>query len=142
RRPHGVCRRRRSHGRRHEAVCLQNDRRRPDVVLDRQRFVRGAPVKTVTEDVRNPRLLFAGTEFGLYWSLDGGQHWSFPGGGLPHVMVDRVVVNERTNDLVLGTHGRSVMILDDIAPLQGWDSAEPAQLFPIRDATEIYQWRD
>jgi photosystem II stability/assembly factor-like uncharacterized protein len=101
-----------------------------------------APVKTVTEDVRNPRLLFAGTEFGLYWSLDGGQHWSFPGGGLPHVMVDRVVVNERTNDLVLGTHGRSVMILDDIAPLQGWDSAEPAQLFPIRDATEIYQWRD
>jgi hypothetical protein len=60
-------------------------------------------------------------------------------------MVDRIVVNERTNDLVLGTHGRSVIILDDIAPLETWDSAssvEPVQLFPVRDATEIYQWRD
>ncbi|HEY2376342.1 MAG TPA: hypothetical protein VGH98_10250 [Gemmatimonadaceae bacterium] len=103
------------------------------------------PVKTITEDPRNPRLLFAGTEFGLYWSLDGGRHWLFPGGALPHVMVDRVVVNERTNDLVIGTHGRSVIILDDVAPLETWDpspSADPVQLFPLRDATEVYQWRD
>jgi photosystem II stability/assembly factor-like uncharacterized protein len=103
------------------------------------------PVKTITEDPRNPRLLFIGTEFGLFWSTDGGRHWTFPRGTLPHVMVDRIVVNERTNDLVLGTHGRSVIILDDITPLEAWDAtptAAPVQLFPLRDAMEVYQWRD
>ncbi|HEY7237499.1 MAG TPA: hypothetical protein VH539_25315 [Gemmatimonadaceae bacterium] len=103
------------------------------------------PVKAITEDPGNSRLLFAGTEFGLYWSLDGGTHWTFPGGALPRVAVDRIVVNERTNDLVLATHGRSIIILDDIAPLEAWDSspsADPMQFFPLRDATEIYQWRD
>ena len=94
------------------------------------------------EDPRNSRLLFAGTEFGLYWSVDGGRHWTFPGGALPHVMVDRTVIN---GDLVLGTHGRGVIILDDIAPLETWDassSAAEVQLFPVRDAMEVYQWRD
>jgi photosystem II stability/assembly factor-like uncharacterized protein len=105
----------------------------------------GGPVKCITEDPRNPQLLFAGTELGLYWTTDGGRHWTFPGGSLPRVMVDRVVVNERTNDLVLGTHGRGVIILDDIAPLEAWNaaaSADPVQLFPLRDAMEVYQWRD
>jgi hypothetical protein len=101
-------------------------------------------VKCITEDPRNPRLLFAGTEFGLYWSTDGGAHWGFPAGSLPRVTVDRIVVNERTNDLVLATHGRGVIILDDIAPLEAWDTSPSAaaQLFPLRDATEVYQWRD
>jgi len=99
------------------------------------------PVKTLTEDPRNAQLLFAGTEFGLYWSLDGGHHWSFPGGSLPHVMVDRAVIN---GDLVVGTHGRGVVILDDIAPLEAVASAsgEEPQLYPVRDAMEVYQWRD
>jgi photosystem II stability/assembly factor-like uncharacterized protein len=105
----------------------------------------GHPVKTIAEDPRNPNLLFAGTEFGLYWSFDGGRHWSFPGGGLPRVMVDRVLVNERNNDLILATYGRSIIILDDIRPLEERDSAHEVagvQLFPVRDATEVYQWRD
>jgi photosystem II stability/assembly factor-like uncharacterized protein len=102
------------------------------------------PVKTISEDPRNAQLLFAGTEFGLYWSVDGGAHWSFPGGMLPHVMVDRVIVNERTNDLVLATHGRGIIILDDITPFERWDTnaSADAQLFPPRQATEVYQWRD
>jgi len=102
------------------------------------------PIKAISEDPRNPRLLFVGTEFGLYWSLDAGSHWSFPSGTLPHVMVDRVVVNGRTNDLILATHGRGIIILDDITPLEQWDprSSPDAQLFPLRDATEVYQWRD
>ena len=95
-------------------------------------------VKTVAEDPKNPRLLFVGTEFGLYWSQDGGGHWLFPGGAFPHVMVDRVVIN---GDLVIGTHGRGVYILDDIAPLEAAASDE-AQLFPVREAMEVYQWRD
>jgi photosystem II stability/assembly factor-like uncharacterized protein len=84
------------------------------------------PVKCITEDPRNPRLLFAGTEFGLYWSTDGGVRWVFPGSGLPRVMVDRIVVNDRTNDLVLATHGRGIIILDDIAPLEAWDASPSA----------------
>jgi photosystem II stability/assembly factor-like uncharacterized protein len=99
------------------------------------------PVKTLTEDPRNPKLLFAGTEFGLYWSVDGGAHWVFPGGGVPHVMVDRVVIN---GDLVLATHGRGAMILDDIAPLEAEDASptRDVALYPVRDVTEVYQWRD
>lgn len=99
------------------------------------------PVKTVTEDPRNPLLLFAGTEFGLYWSFDGGGHWTFPGGALPRVMVDRVVIN---GDLVVATHGRGIIILDDIGPLEAGNvttSGEP-QLSPILDVMEVYQWRD
>ncbi|MDQ6831424.1 MAG: hypothetical protein M3081_21395 [Gemmatimonadota bacterium] len=103
------------------------------------------PVKTLTEDPRNANLLFAGTEFGLYWSFDGGKHWALPGGNLPRVIVNRVLVNERNNDLLLATHGRSVIVLDDIRPLEAGDPAHTdgaAQLFPLRDATEFYQWRD
>jgi photosystem II stability/assembly factor-like uncharacterized protein len=102
------------------------------------------PVKCITEDPRNPQLVFAGTEFGLYLTTDGGRHWTFPGGSLPRVMVDRIVVNERTSDLVLATHGRGVIILDDIAPLESLNSAsaDAVQLFPLRDAVEVYQFRD
>jgi photosystem II stability/assembly factor-like uncharacterized protein len=104
------------------------------------------PVKTLAEDPRNPAVLFAGTEFGLYWTMDGGRHWAFPGGSLPRVMVDRIIINEQHNDLVLGTYGRGVIILDDIRPLEAERPASAAdtvaQLFPLRDATEIYQWRD
>ena len=103
----------------------------------------GAPIKTVAEDPRNPQLLFAGTEFGLYCSTNGGRHWRFPGGALPHVMVDKVVVDPRTNDLVLATYGRGVVILDDIAPLEDRGAgSNGVKLFPIRAATEVYQWRD
>jgi len=102
-------------------------------------------VKTLAEDPRNRQLLFAGTEFGLYWSFDGGRHWRFPGGGLPRVLVARILVDERSNDLILGTYGRGAIILDDIRALEAGDPAlatEPVQLFPLREATEFYQWRD
>ncbi|HEV2748933.1 MAG TPA: hypothetical protein VGV12_00260 [Gemmatimonadales bacterium] len=105
----------------------------------------GIVVRTLTEDPRNPLLLFAGTEFGLYWSFDGGRHWRFPGGALPRVMVDRILVDGRTDDLILGTYGRGVIILDDISALETRDpalAAEPVQLFALRDATAFYQWRD
>jgi len=104
----------------------------------------GVVVKTIEEDPKNPNLLFAGTEFGLYWTYDAGRHWQLASGNVPRVIVDRIIVNERNNDLVLGTHGRSIIVLDDIAPLEAGDpvaSADDAQLFPIRPATEIYEWR-
>lgn len=104
----------------------------------------GVVVKTLEEDPKNPNLLFAGTEFGLYWTYDGGRHWQIASGNMPRVIVDRIIVNERNNDLVLGTHGRSIIVLDDIAPLEAGDpvaSTDDVQLFPIRPATEIYEWR-
>lgn len=102
-----------------------------------------SPVKTIAEDARNPRLLFAGTEFGLYWSMDGGRHWHFPGGALPHVMVDKVLVDTTTDDLVLATYGRGMIILDAITPLESSGTGSGGvRLFPIRPATEVYQWRD
>jgi hypothetical protein len=103
---------------------------------------RQTPVKTLEEDPRNADLLFAGTEFGLYWTLDGGRHWSPAMGNVPRVMVDRIIVNPRTNDLILGTHGRGVIILDDIAPLEASTTRDDVRLMPMRAATEVQRYRD
>lgn len=100
------------------------------------------PVKTIEEDPRNPNLLFVGTEFGLYWTTDGARHWSAASGNVPPVMVDRIIVNPKNNDLILGTHGRGVIILEDIAPLEGMGATDEVRLFPLRTATEVQTYRD
>jgi len=100
------------------------------------------PVKTVEEDSRNPNLLFVGTEFGLYWTVDGGRHWQAASGNVPPVMVDRIIVNPKNDDLILGTHGRGVIILEDIAPLEATGSEDDVRLFPARAATEVQTYRD
>jgi hypothetical protein len=75
-------------------------------------------VNVVREDLKNPKLLFAGTEFGLYVSLDGGAMWKRFMNGMPVVRIDDILIHPRDNDLIVGTHGRSIYILDDITPLQ------------------------
>jgi hypothetical protein len=100
------------------------------------------PVKTFEEDPRNGNLLFAGTEFGLYWTTDGGRHWSAATGNIPPVMIDRIIVNPKNNDLILGTHGRGVIILEDIAPLEATGARDDVKLFPMRAATEVQTYRD
>ena len=98
-------------------------------------------VNTVRQDPVNSRLLYAGTEFGFFVSLDEGGTWRPFMSGLPVVRVDDVVVHPRDGDLVLATHGRSVMIADDITALQQFtdEVAEaPAHLFEPRDAV---RWR-
>ena len=70
----------------------------------------------------NPDLLYLGTERGLWLSLDGGADWTRFEGGLPkRVAVHDVVVEPRTGDLVIATHGRGVWILDDPTPLRAPD---------------------
>lgn len=94
------------------------------------------PVEVVAEDARNPRLLFAGTEFGLYATLDGGRHW-FAFGGLPTVSVVDLAYQPRERDLVVATHGRSLYVVDDIGALQDFTPAvrrEAAHLFAPRPA--------
>jgi photosystem II stability/assembly factor-like uncharacterized protein len=101
------------------------------------------PVKTVEEDPKNADVLFAGTEFGLYWTTDGGAHWTAAPGNVPPVMVDRVIVNPKNNDLILATHGRGVIILEDIAPLEAPRNAPGSvHLLPMRSATEVQTYRD
>ncbi|MGA2260107.1 MAG: sialidase [Acidobacteriota bacterium] len=73
----------------------------------------------VKEDLVNKDLLFAGTELGLWVSLDGGKQWAqYTGGNLPNVAVRDLAIHPRDNDLVIATHGRGIWIIDDITPLR------------------------
>jgi photosystem II stability/assembly factor-like uncharacterized protein len=73
----------------------------------------------IKEDTVSPSLLFAGTEFGLWISLDGGRQWAqYKGNDFPNVPVRDMVVQPRESDLVLATHGRGIWIIDDISPLR------------------------
>jgi len=74
--------------------------------------------RNIQEDYVNPDLLFLGTEFGLYITMDGGQKWNKFTNNMPAVAVHFIDLQKTTNDLVMGTHGRGVIILDDIAPLR------------------------
>ncbi len=92
------------------------------------------PVKLVREDPKNPNLLFAGTEFGLFVSFNRGGHW-VKFAGVPTVAVDDILVHSRERDLVLATHGRSLYIVDDIRPLEEMNAeveAKDLYLFPAR----------
>jgi photosystem II stability/assembly factor-like uncharacterized protein len=73
----------------------------------------------IKEDTVRPDLLFLGTEFGLWISLDGGKHWAqYKGHDFPTVAVRDIVVHPRESDLVVATHGRGIWIVDDITPLR------------------------
>ena len=75
-------------------------------------------VNVIREDPKNRNLLYLGTEYGVYVSLDGGSEWKEFMNGLPYVRIDDILVHPRDNDLIVGTHGRSIWIIDDITPLQ------------------------
>ncbi len=97
-------------------------------------------VRSIKEDPRNPDVLWLGTEFGVWWSPDGGRHWVQLTGGLPTVAVNELLVHPRDNDLVLGTHGRGIWILDQANALQELTpdvAASAAHLFRIEPAEQI-----
>ncbi|HEY3174147.1 MAG TPA: hypothetical protein VGK94_00130 [Candidatus Polarisedimenticolia bacterium] len=100
----------------------------------------GGPVKVIREDPTNRDLLFAGTEFGFFVSLDRGSRWRKLDNGLPTVAVDDIAIHPRDHDLVIGTHGRSIYVMDDILALEELTrevQAKEAHLFTIRPATEF-----
>ncbi|MEM1258287.1 MAG: hypothetical protein AAGH81_07155 [Bacteroidota bacterium] len=74
--------------------------------------------RNIQEDYVNPDLLFLGTEFGLYITMDGGKNWKKFTNNMPSVAIHFIDLQKRTNDLVMGTHGRGVIIIDDISPLR------------------------
>jgi photosystem II stability/assembly factor-like uncharacterized protein len=94
-------------------------------------------VQVIREDPKNKSLLYVGTEFGLFVSLNGGQHWQKFSSTYPTVRTDDILVHPRDGDLIVATHGRSVWIADDITPLQQLTpdvQSQDAYLFDIRPA--------
>ena len=97
-----------------------------------------AYVHVVREDPKNPKLIYAGTELGIYVSYTGGNTWqSLALKNLPVVAVHDIIVHPRDNDLIIATHGRGIYILDDATPVQQLTSEvarEDVHLFDIRPA--------
>jgi photosystem II stability/assembly factor-like uncharacterized protein len=94
-------------------------------------------VWAIIQDHVNGNLLFAGTEFGVFASFDGGKQWVQLRGGLPLAQIRDMTVQRRETDLVLGTFGRGFYVLDDYSALREISSAtlaEEARLFPLRDS--------
>jgi photosystem II stability/assembly factor-like uncharacterized protein len=94
-------------------------------------------VWSIVQDHVNGNLLFAGTEFGLFASFDGGKAWTMLRGGMPLTQVRDMAVQKRENDLVLGTFGRGFYVLDDYSALREINAEtmnEDVRLFPLRDA--------
>ena len=93
-------------------------------------------VHVIKEDTLKSDLLFAGTEFGLWISTDGGGHWAqFKGAEFPAVAVRDLAIQERDASLVLATHGRGIWIIDDLTPLRALDAktlASEAAFLPVK----------
>ncbi len=91
----------------------------------------------IAEDHVNPKLLFIGTEFGAFFSVDGGGRWTQFRGGLPTIQVTDIAIQKQENDLLLATFGRGIYVLDDYSPLRQITAAtlqQPSALFPVKDA--------
>jgi hypothetical protein len=97
----------------------------------------------IVEDPVNPRLLFAGTMFGVFASLDGGARWFSLQLNLPTVGVHDLLIHPREHDLVVGTHGRGIWILDAIGGLRGLTptvTSAAGAIFAPRPALQITRW--
>jgi hypothetical protein len=105
--------------------------------LPRDQFVRA-----VRQDPRNPDVLYAGTNRGVWVTTNGGLHWQPLRLNMPATAIYDLEIESQAGDLVVAAHGRGVWILDDLAPIQQWSAANAAgvTLFPIRDALLIWNW--
>jgi photosystem II stability/assembly factor-like uncharacterized protein len=98
----------------------------------------GKPINVVVQDAKNPDLVFVGTEWGVYVTLDGGKGWLPFRAGMPSVKVTDMVVHPREKDLVVATYGRGLYVVD-ISPLQELTAAalgEDVHLFDIEPRTQ------
>ncbi len=94
------------------------------------------PVNVVREDPKQDGLLFAGTERQVHFSVDAGENWQSLRQNMPATSIRDLVI--KGNDLVVGTHGRSIWILDNISPLRSLNNAEAsATLFPVQDTHRV-----
>ncbi len=101
-------------------------------------------VYAIAEDHVKKDLLFAGTEFGFYFSIDGGKKWIKLKSGLPTIAVRDIKLHKRENDIVIATFGRGFYIVDDYTPLRFINEKELKKesiIFPIKDALMYVQKR-
>jgi len=101
-------------------------------------------VYCIAEDRVNANLLFAGTEFGLFVTVDGGNYWMQMKSGLPTTQVRDIAIHQGENDLVLATFGRGFYVLDNYSPLRILSKQfvkQPFALFPVEDSWMFMQSR-
>ena len=98
-------------------------------------------VHVIREHPRNINLLFLGTEFGLFTSTDRGGHWMRIRQNLPTVPVDDILIHPRDNDLILGTHGRSIWVMDDITPIEELNQSVMDSDIYLFDPRTSVMWR-
>jgi len=100
-------------------------------------------VWTLLEDTSDPGLLFVGTEFGLFFTNDGGREWARLGGGMPTIAVRDLAIDKSGTDLVVATFGRGFYVFDDMTALRHLTPAAlaaEARLFPVRPAVLYPDW--
>ncbi len=117
-------------------VCVSRDRGRSWSSISGDLPQREV-VHSLMQDHVTPELLFAGTEFGLYFTINEGKNWVRLKGGLPTIQVRDIDVQRRENDLAIGSFGRGFYVLDDYTPLRQMSEDALAQeeiLFPVRNA--------
>jgi photosystem II stability/assembly factor-like uncharacterized protein len=88
--------------------------------------LKGQVVKTITEDVKNPDVLYVGAETGLFVSVDRARTWTRIKANLPTVRIDEITIQPRDNTMVLATHGRALWVLDHLEPIQEYAAAQAA----------------
>ncbi len=99
-------------------------------------------VHTIEQDFVNPDLLFVGTEFGVFFTINGGKNWVQLKSGIPTISVRDLSIQKEENDLVMATFGRGIYILDNYSPLRTLTeelAKKDAHLFPIKDALLFMQ---
>jgi photosystem II stability/assembly factor-like uncharacterized protein len=104
-----------------------------------------ASIRGLAEYPGKPNLLFLGTERALFVTHDSGDHWTRLTANLPTTRYDDILVHPRTKDLILGTHGRGIWVLDDASPIAEWTSAiaaKRAHLFAVPATTLMLYWED
>ncbi|MGH9848317.1 MAG: VPS10 domain-containing protein, partial [Blastocatellia bacterium] len=100
---------------------------------------KGQVARTITEDLKNPDVLYLGTETGLFVTFDRGKQWMRVKANLPTVPIYEITLHPRDNAMILATHGRGIWILDDLTPLQNFAKARAtdAFLFDVRAAAQM-----
>jgi len=100
----------------------------------------GEVVKTLTEDTRNPDVLYVGTETGIFLTLDRGKSWKRLKANFPTVRVDELTIHPRDNALLVATHGRALWILDHLEPIQEFNAAQKADATLFTPGPSL-QWK-
>jgi len=98
-------------------------------------------LKTLTEDLKNPDVLYAGAETGLYLTIDRGKSWSQLKANFPTVRVDEITLHPRDNAMLIATHGRAIWVLDHLEPIQEYAAAQHASTAKLFSVPRAIEWR-